>query len=148
MKVEEVMTPSVECARPGDSIATAAARMRDLDVGSLPVCGEDDKLAGMLTDRDITVRSTADCCNPAETPVRDAMTPEIVYCLSDQDINDAAALMKQNQIRRLPVLDQEKRLVGIVTLGDLANYVDDEQIAGDTLRAISSPTGGKDVPLG
>src|SRR5688500_5771475 len=116
MHVKDIMTPAVECVRPDDNIAHAAERMRDLDVGSLPVCGENDKLVGIVTDRDITVRATAGCCTPEGTVVRDVMTPGIVCCFEDQDITEVADLMEQNQIRRLPVLNMDKQLVGIVSL--------------------------------
>src|SRR5262249_58175531 len=100
-----------------DNIATVAAKMREMDVGALPVCGDDDRLAGMVTDRDITVRATAGCCDPSGTLVRDVMTPTIIYCFEDQDVEEAAQLMEQNQIRRLAGLDREKSVVGIVSRG-------------------------------
>src|SRR5947207_1049091 len=109
MQVNEVMTHGVECARPGDSIAVAAQRMKDLDVGALPVCGDDDRLKGVITDRDIAVRATAECCDPGGTCVRDVMTPNIIYVFDDQDVDEAARLMEQNQIRRLMVLNRDKR---------------------------------------
>src|SRR5687768_7283849 len=118
MKISEVMTEGVECLRPRDSIAHAAERMRELDVGSLPVCGDEDKLVGMITDRDITIRATASGSDTNVTSVREVMTPNIVYCFEDQNIEDAAKLMEEKQIRRLVVLNRDKRLVGIVSLGD------------------------------
>ena len=140
MQVQEVMTRGVACARPDDSIAAAAQKMRDLDVGVLPVCGDNDRLVGMITDRDITVRATACCCDADDTCVRDVMTPHITYIFEDQDIDEAARLMKDNQIRRLVVLNRNKRLVGIVSLGDLAVDSADDELAGATLAAISEPT--------
>lgn len=86
--------------------------MRDLDVGALPVCGAGDRLAGMITDRDITIRATARCCDPTDTSVNEVMTPDITYCFDDQDVTEAAELMKEKQIRRLAVLNRNKRLVG------------------------------------
>jgi CBS domain-containing protein len=139
MQVKEVMTQGVECVRPDDNIAAAAQKMKDLDVGALPVCGDGDRLVGMLTDRDITVRATAGCCDPSGTCVRDAMTPDIVYVFDDQDVCEAARLMKEKQIRRLVVLNRDKRLVGIVSLGDLAVDARDEELAGTTLEAVSEP---------
>jgi len=139
MQVGDVMTRGVECIRPSDSIATAAERMRDLDVGALPVCGENDRLAGMVTDRDITIRGTASCCGPAETTVEEVMTPNIVFCFEDQDIEEATRLMEEHQIRRLPVLNRDKRLVGILSLGDVAIETHDEHLAGSALEAISEP---------
>jgi len=139
MQVHEVMTQGVECARPNDSIAAAAQRMRELDVGVLPVCGDHDRLVGMITDRDITIRATAGCCDPGGTCVRDIMTPNLIYVFEDQDVTEAAQLMKENQIRRLVVLNHDKRLVGIVSLGDLAVDTRDEEMAGATLEAVSEP---------
>src|SRR5688572_2704104 len=120
MKVQDVMTPGVECAHPEDSIARTAERMRQLDVGSLPVCGDNEKLIGIITDRDITVRATAQECDPCSTTVQDVMTPGIVTCYEDEDIQAAMDSMEMNQIRRLIVLNRDRRLVGIVSLGDLA----------------------------
>jgi CBS domain-containing protein len=139
MQVCEVMTQGVECVRPNDDIATVAQKMKDLDIGALPVCGDDGRLKGMVTDRDITVRATAGCCDPGGTWVRDVMTPNIIYVFEDQDITEAARLMKENQVRRLPVLDSDKRLVGIVSLGDLAVDTHGEELAGATLEAVSEP---------
>src|SRR5437667_2492930 len=109
MFVKDVMTRGVECVCPDDTITAAAQKMKDLDVGALPVCGDNDRLVGMITDRDITVRAIAGCCNPEGTCVRDVMTPNIVYTFEDQDVTEAARLMKQNQIRRLVVLNRGKR---------------------------------------
>ena len=139
MRVNEVMTHGVECVRPEDSIAAAAQKMKDLDVGALPVCGDNDRLAGMVTDRDITVRATAGCCDPGGTFVRDVMTPNVIYCFEDQDVTEAARLMKENQVRRLVVLNRDKRLVGIVSLGDLAVEAGDERLTGQALEKVSQP---------
>src|SRR3989442_1506665 len=110
MQLKEIMTCEVECVKPTDTIAHAAKRMRDLDVGALPVCGENDRLVGMITDRDITVRGTAACCEPVTTTVADLMTRDLAFCFDDQDIADAAELMETKQIRRLVVLNRDKRL--------------------------------------
>ena len=139
MKVKDVMTQGVECARPRDSIAHAAERMRGLDVGSLPVCGDEDKLVGMITDRDITIRATAGACDAKATPVGDVMTLGIVFCFEDQNVEDAARLMEDNQIRRLAVLNRDKRLVGIVSLGDLAVKTGDDHLSGEALERVSEP---------
>jgi CBS domain-containing protein len=133
------MTRGAECTQPTATIREAAQRMRDLDVGVLPVCGEDDRLAGMVTDRDITVRAVAGDFDVTRAVVRDIMTPHVVYCYDDQDIREAARLMQDNQIRRLVVLNRDKRLVGVLSLGDLAVDVGDEELAGHTLEAISEP---------
>jgi CBS domain-containing protein len=139
MQVSQVMTRGVECARPNDSVVKAAERMRNLNIGSLPVCGENDRLVGMLTDRDITVRSTAAGKTPTDVRVEDVMTPETVYCFEDAPISDAASLMEQKQIRRLVVLSQDKRMVGIVSLGDLAVKSGDQQLSGEALERVSEP---------
>jgi len=113
--------------------------MRDLDVGLLPVCGDHDRLVEMLTDRDISVSAVAEGQDPKATRVSEVMTPNIIYVFEDQDVNEAAQLMKENQVRRLVVLNRDKRLVGIVSLGDLALDTGDEELAGATLEAVSEP---------
>jgi CBS domain-containing protein len=133
------MTSGVECVRPTDSIARAAERMRDLDVGVLPVCGDHDRLVGMLTDRDITVRATAGASAPTGTCGGDVMTPNLIYVFEDQDVTEAARLMEENQVRRLVVLNRDKRLVGIVSLGDLAVKAGDEECVSEALEQVSEP---------
>ena len=137
MQVRELMTRGVQCVRPNDTVQEAAQKMRDLNIGPLPICGDDDRLVGMLTDRDVTVRVVAEGLDPWTCKVRDVMTPNIIYCLEDQDVTEAAQLMKENQIRRLVVLDENKHLTGIVSLGDLAVEGGDEELAGHTLEAVS-----------
>jgi CBS domain-containing protein len=139
MRVKDVMTSGVECISPDTTLREAAQKMKELDVGLLPICGEDDRLAGMITDRDITVRAVADGLDPSTAQAHDVMTPKVIYCYEDQEISDAAHMMEQNQIRRLVVLNRDKRLVGIVSLGDLAVDSGDEQLAGHTLEAVSEP---------
>ena len=139
MQLIDVMTRNAECIKPSDSVMHAARRMRDMEVGSLPVCDQNSRLAGMITDRDITIRCTADGHDPKEVAVADIMTPEIIYCFEDDDIHEAAAVMEEHQIRRLPVLNREKRLVGIVTLGDMAVRGDDYAMNAEALREISEP---------
>lgn len=138
MKIQDVMTPGVECTSPTATLQEAARRMEALNVGSLPVC-ENDRLIGMLTDRDIAVRSVARGSDPTTTSVRDTMTPDVISCFDDVDISEAAQLMKENQVRRLPVLDRSKRLVGIVSLGDLAVETGGNQLTAETLERISEP---------
>jgi CBS domain-containing protein len=113
MQLKEIMTPGVEVIAPEATIQEAAEKMRHLDIGPLPVC-DGDRLVGLLTDRDITVRAVAEGRNPTTTQVREVMTPEVVYGYEEQDSQDAARLMEQYQIRRLPVLNHAKRLVGMV----------------------------------
>jgi len=119
MYVREVMTPDVVVASPEDTLQRSAEMMIDIDAGVLPV-GENDRLVGMLTDRDITIRAVAAGKEPTECKVREVMSPEIRYIYDDELVEDAARNMTQLQVRRLPVLNREKRLVGIVSLGDLA----------------------------
>jgi len=138
MQLRDIMTPGVEVVNPEATLQEAAEKMRRLDVGPLPVC-DGDRLVGMLTDRDITVRAVAEGCNPTTTTVREAMTPEIVHCFEDQDVQEAARLMAQYQIRRLPILNRNKRLVGMVSLGDLAVSTGNQRWAGEVLEQISEP---------
>jgi len=139
MQIREIMTATVECVRPDDTLQDAARKMRDLDVGPLPVCGDDDRLAGMITDRDIVIRAVAEGRDPRTTPVREAMTEGIDYCFEEQDVEDAARTMQDRQVRRLVVLNGDKRLVGIVSLGDLATRSGDEEQTGGVLSDISEP---------
>jgi CBS domain-containing protein len=126
------MTPHVEVIHPDATLREAAQRMQTLDVGPIPVC-DGDRLQGMLTDRDITIRATAMGRDPNTTRVRDVMTPDIVYCFEDQDVQEAAQIMEERQIRRLVVLNRDKRLVGIVSLGDLATQTGDEELDAEEL---------------
>jgi CBS domain-containing protein len=135
MLVRDIMTKHVEYVPPGASLEEAAQRMRDLNIGSLPV-GENDRLVGMLTDRDMTIRAVADGRNPQTTTARDAMSPTVVYVFDDQDITEAADVMKEKKIRRLIVLNHDRRMVGICSLGDLT---EDELTAGDVLKEIAQP---------
>ena len=138
MLIHEVMTEKAECTRPDATLQEVARRMKELDVGSLPVC-ENDRLTGIVTDRDIIIRSVAEGHNPAEHRVRDAMTREIFYAFEDQDVDELTTIMKQKQIRRVPILNREKRLVGIVSLGDLAVETENSGQAGEALEDISEP---------
>jgi CBS domain-containing protein len=133
MELSKIMTKNVEIIHPGASVKEAAATMRSLNIGGLPVC-DGDRLVGFVTDRDITVRTTAEGRDPTKTQVRDAMTPELVYCFEDQNVQEAARLMESKQMRRLPILSRAKRLVGIVSLGDLAV---DAKLGGRVLKRVS-----------
>ena len=139
MKVSEAMTREVRLARPDQSIREAAQLMGELDVGALPV-EDNDRLVGMITDRDIAVRAIAQGRGP-DTKVREVMTSEIKYCFDDQSIDEVTRNMGDLQVRRLPVVNRDKRLVGILSLGDLAveNQWADE--AGEALSQISQPGG-------
>lgn len=138
MQVRDVMTKGAECVRPSNSLQQAALRMKNLDVGALPVC-DNDRLVGLLTDRDITVRAVTEGYDTRTTIVQDVMTPDVLYCFEDQDVQEAAQLMREHQVRRLVVLNRDKRLVGIVSLGDLAVETGDEKLAGKTLEQVSMP---------
>jgi CBS domain-containing protein len=138
MKLNEIMTKLVETVAPDTPIQEAANRMRSLDVGVLPVF-KGDRLVGMLTDRDLTVRAIAEGKDPKTTAVQEAMTADVAYCFEDQDVEEAGRIMKENQIRRLPVLNRDKLLVGIVSLGDLATRADEKR-AGETLEKVSEPS--------
>ena len=136
MKISEILTPDPECVTPETILTQAAQKMKALDVGMLPIC-ENDRLVGTITDRDITVRAVAAGYNPGTTTVREAMTREMVYCFDDEDISEAALLMESRQVRRLPVINRDKRLVGIVSLGDLAVRTHRERLVGEVLEGIS-----------
>lgn len=137
MQLREIMTRNVETVRPDSALQEAAWKMKDLNIGSLPVC-DNRKLVGMITDRDITVRAVAEGRTPSETRVQESMTPEVSYCYEDQDVAEAAILMEEQQIRRLPIVNRQHELVGIVALGDLA--VDtDNAMSGDILEHVSKP---------
>lgn len=136
MQVRFIMTLTVESVSPETSLQEAAQRMKELDVGPLPVCTSDGRLVGMITDRDIAVRATAQGLDPALTVVRDVMSDQVVACFEDQDVEEAIRLMEEMRVRRLPVLDSDNRLVGIVSLGDLAIRANKSQ-ATDVLREVS-----------
>jgi CBS domain-containing protein len=136
MQLREIMVPDPVVLAPDASLREAAAKMRDIDSGVMPI-GENDRLVGMLTDRDITIRATAEGKDPERTPVREVMSGEVVYCFEDEDIEAAARKMEEHQIRRLIVLDRDKRLVGIASLGDLAVHAPDNRLAGEAIEAVS-----------
>jgi len=140
MNISEVMTRGAECVRPDATLKEVAQRMKELDIGCVPVCDQ-DRLIGMITDRDIAVRSVAAGHDPNIDRVRDVMTSGILWCFEDQEIAEVAEFMRDKQVRRLPVLNRSKRLVGIISLGDLAVAVGDECLAGHTLEGISEPAG-------
>jgi CBS domain-containing protein len=139
MNVREAMTPEVRLVRPEQTIREAARLMSELDIGALPV-HEDDRLIGMLTDRDIAVRAVADGLDP-DTPIRDVMSAEVMYCFEDQPIDEVAENMSEQRLRRLPVLNRGKRLVGILSLADIAIDEESEDEAWEALSGISRPGG-------
>ncbi len=140
--LKEIMTPSVDVIAPNATVADAARKMKDLDVGAIPVC-DGEKLLGMVTDRDLVVRVLALSRSPVEALVRDAMTPGLVYCFEDQDAEAAAELMAEKQIRRIPILSKSKKLVGIVSLGDLAIDGLEPHESGEVIHHVSDPSRGR-----
>jgi CBS domain-containing protein len=137
MQVKEVMTENVSVVEPDTQIPQIARKMRDEDIGSLPVV-ENERLVGMVTDRDIVVRAVAEGQDVRTATAREAMSPRILYCFDDQTVEEVLENMGEQQIRRLPVVDRDKRLVGVVSLGDLARSA--KKKAGDALKEISQPT--------
>jgi CBS domain-containing protein len=139
MKVREAMTRDVRLVKPDQPIREAAKLMGELDIGALPV-EENDRLVGMITDRDIAVRAVA-AGRGADTPIRDVMSGEVKYCYEDQTVDEVTQNMGEQRIRRLPVLSRDKRLVGILSLGDLAIDETARDEAGEALGGISRPGG-------
>jgi CBS domain-containing protein len=137
-KISEVMTRDVRTVEPDTSVREVARLMKDLDVGAIPIC-DGERLTGMVTDRDIVVRALAERRDMETTRVRDVMSPEVSYCFEDQDIAEASRIMEERQIRRLPILSRERRLIGIVSLGDVAVKADDTSVPQRTLRSVSEP---------
>jgi len=135
--VSDIMTRGVRTMAPTDSLTFAAQAMRELNVGSLPVCDQ-NRLVGLVTDRDIVVRALAE--ERAHARIGDVMTEEPLYCFEDEPLEQALTTMRGQQIRRMPVVDRDKRLVGIVAMADVATGADVQQGA-DALRAISEPAG-------
>jgi len=141
MKVRDCMSHDVQVANPRQTIAEAARMMAECDAGVLPV-GESDRLVGMITDRDIVVRAVAKNLGP-NTAIRDAMSnDQVLYCFEDDDVADVAENLAEQQVRRLPVLNRDKRLVGIISIGDIAKAA--ERKAGAAVAGITRPGGKHD----
>jgi CBS domain-containing protein len=139
MNVCDCMTRDVSVVSPNDTLQQAAKIMGQIDAGILPVA-ENDRLVGMITDRDIAIRAVGEGKDPVQTRVRDVMTTEVRYVYEDDAISDAADNMAELQVRRLPVISREKRLVGIISLGDIARE-DEPRQAGEALQGIARPGG-------
>lgn len=137
MQVKEVMSRDVFCTMPDIPLDKAAGKMKELNVGSLPVC-DNERLVGMLTDRDIVIRATAAGKNPSDTTVAEAMTHGVHWCFEEDSLEKAAEKMENKKIRRLAILDRKKKLVGIVSLGDLAVRAGKEK-ACEILEEVSRP---------
>lgn len=138
MQIRDVMTPDAIAAHPGMTLMAAAEMMRLLNVGSLPVV-EGEHIVGILTDRDIVVRGLAMGLNPRVACVSDVMTRNVQTCSVEDDVEDVARQMRELQVRRLLVVDGHERLLGIVSLGDLAMEMEDQTLAGQVLEGISEP---------
>lgn len=138
-RIRDIMTPSVDVVSLCATTADVARKMKDLDVGAIPVC-DGDNLLGMVTDRDLVLRVMANGHNPMEITVGETMTPGLYFCYDDEEVETAAALMSEKQIRRLPILSRTQRLVGIVSLGDLAVDALTTQTSGAVLHNVSDPS--------
>jgi CBS domain-containing protein len=138
MKIEEIMTPAPQVISPGEPASLAAGLMREFDVGMIPVC-DGERLLGVVTDRDIAIRLVAEGLDPSTTTVDRVMTREVIHCFHDESTEYAAAMMEDHQVRRLLVLDRNERLVGIVSLGDLATRLYAPEVIAETLEEISEP---------
>jgi CBS domain-containing protein len=133
--VEEIMHREVRRTDPDMSLADTAGKMRDLNVGCLLVC-ENDELIGIITDRDVTCRAVAELRDPATTTVRDVMSQDVAFCFNDQRASEAARIMREKKVRRLPVFDRDKHMVGILTLSDLAIHT--PEVTGEVVRSVST----------
>jgi len=143
MRIRELMTKTVTTVKPETRIAEIARIMRDEDIGSVPVA-ENDRLVGMVTDRDIVIRGVVDGSSLDSKSARDVMSPQILYCIEDQKVEDVLRNMGEKQVRRLPVIDASKRLVGVVSIGDLSTRARTTK-TGEALKEISKPAGEQPV---
>lgn len=136
MKVREAMHSGVEWMAPTASLAEVAAKMREYDIGAIPI-GENDRLIGMVTDRDIVVKALANGADISSLTARDVMTEGIIYCRADEDLGDALRIMEEHKVRRLPVIDENKRMIGMLGIGDVSNATPHE-LAGELASAVSA----------
>jgi len=134
MRIREIMTANVECVSPDTGITELANKMKVLDVGFLAIC-ENDRLAGTVTDRDIVIRGIAGGCDLNTCKAHDIMTPEVFWCYEDDDVKDVARKMRDKEVRRMLILNQRKRLVGVVSIGDISKV--EEKESGKILRDIT-----------
>ncbi len=135
MKVHQVMHSPAEWVAADTPVSEVAARMAAADIGAIPV-GRDDRLVGMITDRDLALRVVAQMRDPQTTRAEDVMTPGVIWCRTEEDVEDAVHLMDQKKVRRLPVISEEKRLVGMLSLGDIAQGTG-LHLAGELARAVA-----------
>lgn len=136
--LKEVMTTPAQCLGPDTSLRDIAAKMKELDAGSIPICDK-DRLVGMVTDRDIVIKTLGSGRDPEAVRAGDIMTSPIVYCFEDQAVEDVARIMEARQVRRLVVLSREKRLVGIVSLGDISLKGGSNEVSEEILEQVSRP---------
>ena len=140
MKLKNIMTSEVEVVRPDETLQSAAQKMLDRDIGFLPVC-DGERLVGALSDRDVTIRAVAKGMDPRTTKVQDLVHSKVIWCFDDDNVSEAARKMKENQVRRLMVIQRDdKKLVGVVSLGDLAQN-GTEKISSSVLQKVSAPAG-------
>lgn len=137
MTIRDIMTTEVKLVHPDTNIAEAASVMKDFDVGALPVVDGGEPM-GMLTDRDIAIRIVAEGKDPKQVAVRDALSDGLTYAYDDQSLEEAAKLMEDHQLRRLAILDRDKNLVGMVSMGDVATRADTQK-AGEVTQEVSKP---------
>jgi CBS domain-containing protein len=136
MKVEKMMHKGVEWVSPNTSIAALAKKMQQFDIGAIPV-GENDRLIGMVTDRDIVIRGVANGKDPSKLTARDVMTKGVTYCRDNEEVDEAVRIMESKQIRRLPVINANKRMVGMISLGDMSHAAS-KKIAAEVTRVVSA----------
>jgi CBS domain-containing protein len=136
MKVKTIMTPKVECISPEMSIRQAAKIMKTFDIGFLPVL-EDDRLIGTITDRDIVLRGVCEGKDSESCEAREVMSPDAFWCFEDESVDDVADTMAEKETRRMLILNRDKRLVGVVSIGDLAQARGEERKTGETIREIA-----------
>ena len=136
MKVRDVMHRGVSWVEPNTTISEVARMMRVNDIGSVPV-GENDRLVGMVTDRDIICRAVAEGSDVNTLIVREVMSKPIIYCRADDDLQLAIRIMEKNKVRRLPVIDKDKRLTGMLALGDISQ-IGGQELAGEVMRSVSA----------
>ncbi len=138
MQLKDVMTKNVQLIPRNATVRDAAKLMKDIDTGFVPVI-DSENMIGIITDRDIVLRSTAEGRNPNETRVEEVMTKEFFFLYEDEDVKEAARVMSERQIRRLPIVNRQEELVGVISLGDLSVDVSDEKMTGKALEDISKP---------
>ena len=136
MKVKELMHEGVTWVEPGTSVSTIAEKMRSEDIGAIPV-GENDRLIGMVTDRDIAVRAFASTHDPVKLTARDVMSEGMIFCRDTEEVDDAVRIMEQKKVRRLPVIDENKRMIGMLSLGDVASGAP-QSLSGEVMKAVSA----------